>query len=712
MDILEDLESIETVLSHQRLRQALTESVQKACTLLRMDGSVVFFINRTGNFSSLVCYGCVAEQVTIPARSEFLQAFDTEGHSLLSIERDKPAWRDLAAFMNEMQWNDGYVLPLLANGKMVGMWLVAWRKRWVLEKTDELILQTLAENISLLVQRMFLFAENQRFKRETRALYEISMEISQLLDLNRVLEVIVEKTCLLLNAEISYLALANEEEKSVQVCVTYGTRGDALRNLRHRYGEGVGGWVAANRSPLLVRNYFRDVRPQPPGIPEILASEGIISAICVPMCTRRGLVGVLYAASRQEAAFNRSQLELLQALGNQAAVAIENARLYDEQKALAEKLRNSIINHERLLALVLGNQGLQAITDTLSDLVRCPIIVKDSQFRTLARSSKGCECLIPEANVELRTLFAEFDDLFEIPEYAKTLRSNHHGIRIRPRSESGRHLSCIAVPIVGGKALLGYVFALEMGRSLNEQQRATVEEASIVFAIEFLKQEAVRTGLLHHIIAAQEEERKRIARELHDETSQALTALVLGLDTIGLDMGTNPEEAARRLQVTKSIAEGMLENIHRLISDLRPSLLDDLGLVPAIAWYGEQRLKPLGIHFHLESNGLDQRLPPAMEIALYRITQEAITNAIRHAQASKVIVRLFHQENRLTLQVEDDGIGFEPQVLQSGEIPEKSWGLWGMQERVSTLKGEFSVMSAPGKGTTIVVQVPLQLAEE
>ncbi len=712
MEFFDDFVSLENLLSDQRLHQALQETAQAACARLKMDASLIFLMDRMGNLSPVALCGCEPSTAFIPSKVNLSQAFKAEERTLLRINPDHPACREWIGFMDEMSLCDGYLLPLLLNGKIVGIWLVASRTLRTLEAQEELILLTLTENVGLLMQSLLLYAENQRYHREAKALYEISMEISQLLDLNRVLEVIVEKTCLLLNAEISYLALADEEEKIVQVCVTYGTRGDALRHLRHRYGEGVGGWVALNRTPLLIHNYFRDVRPQPPGIPEILASEGIISAICVPMCTRRGLVGVLYAASRQEAAFNRSQLELLQALGNQAAIAIENARLYDEQKALAEKLRNSILNHERLLSLVLGNQGLQAITDTLSELVRCPIIVEDSQFRLLARSCLGCEHLDWEQTGEIHLPSAYFCSDVEVSDFVKTLRGNHHSVRIQSKQGSRRYPSCIAAPIVGGKALLGYVFALEVGKPLNDQQRATVEEASIVFAIEFLKQEAVRTGLLHHIIAAQEEERKRIARELHDETSQALTALVLGLDTIGLDMETNPEEAARRLQVTKSIAEGMLENIHRLISDLRPSLLDDLGLVPAIAWYGEQRLKPLGINFSLESDGLVQRLPPAMEIALYRITQEALTNVIRHAQASNVVVRLLHQNNRLTLQVEDDGIGFEPQALQSAEVPEKSWGLWGMQERVSTLKGEFMVNSVPGRGTKIVVNVPLELVEK
>jgi signal transduction histidine kinase len=161
------------------------------------------------------------------------------------------------------------------------------------------------------------------------------------------------------------------------------------------------------------------------------------------------------------------------------------------------------------------------------------------------------------------------------------------------------------------------------------------------------------------------------------------------------------------LQSCRSIAENLLGNIHRLIADLRPTLLDDLGLVPAIAWYGEQRLKPLGIAFRMDEDGVTSRLPPMLETAFFRIAQEAITNAARYAKASSVTVRLGHAYGYVTLEIADDGQGFDPQALDPSQSRGQGLGLRGMQERANILGGELRLEAAPGQGTTIIVCVPV-----
>ncbi len=254
-------------------------------------------------------------------------------------------------------------------------------------------------------------------------------------------------------------------------------------------------------------------------------------------------------------------------------------------------------------------------------------------------------------------------------------------------------------------------------QALNRELDARVQERTAAYEAaardnarlyrELQRKEQSRGELLHRVISAQEEERKRIARELHDEMSQDLTALRVGLDTIQLSLPQDVEKAWARLRSCSAIADSLLQGVHRLIADLRPSLLDDLGLVPAISWYGEQRLKPLGIHLELEAKGMKARLPPSVETALFRIVQESITNVVRHAKATTVSVHLVRDASRVTLQVADNGRGFEPQEFQSAHPQGQGLGLRGMQERTSTLGGEFQLQTEPGKGTIISVSVPL-----
>lgn len=238
------------------------------------------------------------------------------------------------------------------------------------------------------------------------------------------------------------------------------------------------------------------------------------------------------------------------------------------------------------------------------------------------------------------------------------------------------------------------------------QYEAAARENARLYA-ELQRKEQMKGELLHRIISAQEDERKRIARELHDETSQSLSAFMVGLQTVQMALHHDPQKASQHLKSCETIAESLLQNIHRLIADLRPSLLDDLGLVPAIAWYGEQRLHPLGIQFHMDQEGVTERLQPALETAFFRIVQEAITNTTRYARASNVWVKLMRQDGLVVLRVADDGQGFDPQVLQRANSQGQGLGLRGMQERASILGGEFELQTAPGKGTVITVRVPL-----
>ena len=278
-----------------------------------------------------------------------------------------------------------------------------------------------------------------------------------------------------------------------------------------------------------------------------------------------------------------------------------------------------------------------------------------------------------------------------------------------------RTIACVGM-LRDGK-LVGVLQALTIGepreftndemmllRGLTDQAALAITNARLYDALKH--QEQAHTFLLQRTITAQEDERMRIARELHDETSQSLTALMVGLDTANLLASSDLSKARGQLETVRTIAQGMLSNIHRLIADLRPSLLDHRGLVPAIAWYGTQRLKPVGIELELEEN-LHDRLPPLVESCLFRIVQEGMTNVIRYAQASQVRVRLWQQEDCLTLQLADNGCGFEPNILPEADESGKGLGLRGMRERANILRGEFELQTSPGHGTSITIRVPL-----
>lgn len=261
--------------------------------------------------------------------------------------------------------------------------------------------------------------------------------------------------------------------------------------------------------------------------------------------------------------------------------------------------------------------------------------------------------------------------------------------------------------------------------AIGNQIAIAVENARLYADVQ--RKERVRGELFKKSLAAQEEERKRIARELHDEVSQSLTALLYDAEG-GLELDRLPA-IKDRLQSICDLTQHTLESIHKLMFDLRPSMLDQLGLIPALRWLAETRLEPKGIRvnvipgsdaklFGAESDS--RRLSSEIDTALYRVVQEAINNIARHAAARNVEIRLELDNGMALVSIVDDGIGFDLTELNIGTIKDlddsnsylsentRGLGLLGMQERIELLGGELEIDSVPGSGTRIYIRVPIE----
>ena len=219
--------------------------------------------------------------------------------------------------------------------------------------------------------------------------------------------------------------------------------------------------------------------------------------------------------------------------------------------------------------------------------------------------------------------------------------------------------------------------------------------------------EQVRAGrerlqsLSRRLVEIQESERRYVARELHDEASQALTSLKVGLHLLERD-AKQPEAVIAGIAELKLMADEILENLHRLAMDLRPASLDHLGLVPALRQYLESVSDKQGLTIQFETTGFNERLPLDVETALYRIVQETMTNVIRHAQATRVDVILERRQDKIIMIVEDNGVGFDISSVVNGH----RLGIVGMRERAEMFGGEFTVERTAGTGTTVLVEVP------
>jgi signal transduction histidine kinase len=251
------------------------------------------------------------------------------------------------------------------------------------------------------------------------------------------------------------------------------------------------------------------------------------------------------------------------------------------------------------------------------------------------------------------------------------------------------------------------IWISENVRAVRDKNGDLLYYEGIVEDISQRKQvEAERVELLRRLVKAQEDEQRRIARELHDQMGQSLAALLLGLKA--LKNSVREESTTKSIQRLQEITNRIAEEMHSLIHELRPTALDDLGLQTALSNYLEEWAERSNVTIDFHSNGLlEQRLASQLESTIYRIVQEAVNNVIKHANAQNVSIILEKRENRVLVIIEDDGIGFDADALLKTPARNRRFGLLGMQERVALVGGSLSIESTPGIGTTVLVHIDI-----
>jgi signal transduction histidine kinase len=426
----------------------------------------------------------------------------------------------------------------------------------------------------------------------------------------------------------------------------------------------------------------------------------------VPILLRGVAYGNFYLTEKEGGGdFTMEDQELVTLLASQAAVAIENARLFESAKRWSEQLESLIevgnalatevdlsrmldlvarrlreILHARFVLILLEGEGglrVEAAAGDVDESVRSSVtsLAGTKAARVIERGrSERVDSVIddPESDLELTRALEMLTGLY-VP------------MRLRDTT--------IGLIVVADKLVPDRRFSsddLRLAETFAARATVAVDQARLI-----------QRDALRRVVRAQEEERRRLARELHDETGQALTSILLGLK--GLedldDMATLEESvAALRERVVAT-----LQDVRRLAVELRPAALDDFGLVAALERLTAGLAEESGMKVELESRLQDDRLPEEVETVLYRIVQEGFTNIVKHADAGRVSILLTQKAGSVSAVIEDDGRGFDPDQAVDGGI-----GLIGMRERVALLDGSMTIEAAPGKGTTLVIEIPVK----
>lgn len=263
--------------------------------------------------------------------------------------------------------------------------------------------------------------------------------------------------------------------------------------------------------------------------------------------------------------------------------------------------------------------------------------------------------------------------------------------------------TCVGLIGVTGEQTTAEPYARLAARFVEANLQSNARQEKLVGALK--EKEELQSVFLNKIITIQEEERKNLSRELHDETSQSLTSIIVGLRILAEQLQSS-EEQEKILQI-RDLAVTTLEAVHHMAVELRPVLLDDLGLVAAAKKYIENYSKQYKISMNIDFNNVSrERFSPEVEITLYRILQEALTNIVKHGQATQIWVSLYKRQDKLIMVINDDGIGFDIEVFKNTHS-RTCLGIYGMRERVALVEGTFEIQSSVGQGTKIFVEIPL-----
>ena len=280
--------------------------------------------------------------------------------------------------------------------------------------------------------------------------------------------------------------------------------------------------------------------------------------------------------------------------------------------------------------------------------------------------------------------------------------------------------SLVSVPLHSRKKVIGVLSVagadpgafepdtVELLEGLATQIAIAVDNARLHREVQ--RKDKMRGDLVREMLTIQEEERRRIARELHDETSQSLASLAANLKAISEMLPSGNSAVMDKLELAQRISINTLDEIHRIIYELRPTLVDDLGLVSAARWLADNNLRHNGIRVAFSTRGESQRLPSEQETGLFRVIEEVIGNIVRHAGAHHVKINLSFKQRSIAMRITDDGHGFDVEEAIASKDRPRGLGLIGMRERVDLMRGTLEISSSPGKGTRIHVEIPFRKA--
>ncbi len=550
---------------------------------------------------------------------------------------------------------------------LVGLLTMAWFEAQQKEKERRQEAVARLENARLeLASHVETIKANEK---RLRTIQDVCSLLTQAPDLSPTLHQVLDRVVEVVGVDAGMVFLLDSQNSGLTLAAYRGVSSDFARAVASlRLGEGLNGRVAQSGRPLMVDDASADPRLTRASVRE----EGIRSELIVPLSHKGRAIGTLCLAVRSLRAFTSDEVNLVTAIGEQLGIAIENGRLYQEVHASEEKYRD-LFENATMAILVHDLEGV------------------------ITAANKASASLIGYSVAEL--LGTNVNAFF--PTHSgNALASTER--RLLDGESLVEPYECPLVQRDGTQKVLSLStrLILEKGQPTGFQH----------IARDITERRKMRESLdyyIRQVLTAQEEERKRIARELHDDTRQSLLLISQRLDTLASDPdGHLSSDAREYLGGVRTVVLQTLAGLRQLTEDLRPRILDELGLAAALEWLGDDLGRQNETRVTVDVTGTPRPVAPEAELLLFRIAQEALSNVRKHAAATKVRIELAHQQDRVRLSVADDGKGFLVPARVADLAAQGKLGILGMHERARLLNGTVAVHSSPGKGTVVVAELP------
>ena len=469
-------------------------------------------------------------------------------------------------------------------------------------------------------------------------------------------------------------AIFTKEQSDLHLFASRGFADSFSRSNTFVWGRCLNGRVADTGESIVVdqahpdKHYYCNLK-----------GDEIIALMAVPLKSRGNVIGTLTAATHTNISFTQTKIHLLETLGNQLGIALENTMLYNKQKATTARLLESERQFRELFEMTNDVIWVEDLEGNLISANNACAKIMDCERSSLLH--KNIREFIPESGVKnaIKVRQELLDGIaLEVP-YDQVIVSQK-GIR---------------------KTLRITTNLLDLGeiRVYQHIAKDITEERKMQENLRFYIQQ---------ITQAQEEERLRISRELHDSTAQSLIAVLHQMEAFLTNTASLKVSDYRTLCTIVEQIKATLQEVRHFSRNLRPSILDDLGLMPALEWFTEELRRTHGLITTFRTTGEEVRLLPDVEVTLFRVVQEALWNVIRHAQASHALVSFAFHKDQVILTIQDNGDGFNVPSLFSDLPRQGKLGLIGMYERVQLIGGKLKVNSIANRGTTIKICAPIE----